>query len=261
MREATTSRGIGRLCRVGLAVAVAAGVTAAALPGCRKQSETAGVATVKGLALMPIPEAIVFAYREGMDLRGPAFASSQPAGEDGSFSLSLPPGKYFLVLRKRAAGEAVGPVETGDIRSEIIGPITLRAGQVIDQQIVAAPKVGETKGIATLRKVPAKTGIGGKILDSDGKPVQGARVHAYQHSQMSERPKYVSEASGADGTYSLFFPEGGTYYLAARSRFGGPPKLGELYGRYDDGTVEPSAIHVQDGKYLEDVDIVVHKIW
>lgn len=249
-------------CIVQHGLGLAAVALIAVLAGCGKdQGGTAGVATLKGRALSPIPEAVVYAYREGMDLRGPAFVASQPAAEDGSFSLALPPGKYFLVLRKRAEGEVVGPVETGDYRSEVIGPITVRGGQVIDQDIFAAPKVGETKGIETLRKVPAKTGIGGKIVDSDGKPVKGARVHAYQHSQMSERPKYVSEESGADGSYALFFPEGGTYYLAARNRFGGPPKIGEYYGRYDDGTVEPSAIHVQDGKFLENVDIVVHKIW
>ena len=78
---------------------------------------------------------------------------------------------------------------------------------------------------------------------------------------LSERPKYVSEATGADGRYVLFFPEGGTFYLAARNRFGGPPKIGELYGRYDDGTVEPSAIHVKDNQILEHVDITVHKVW
>ena len=49
--------------------------------------------------------------------------------------------------------------------------------------------------------------------------------------------------------------------LAARNRFGGPPKIGELYGRYDDGTVEPSAVYIKDGQLLEDVDIRVHKIW
>ena len=62
-------------------------------------------------------------------------------------------------------------------------------------------------------------------------------------------------------SYVLFFPAGGTYSLAARDRFGGPPRIGELYGRYDDGTVEPSAIHVKNGEMLEKVDIAVHKIW
>jgi hypothetical protein len=232
-----------------------------AMPGCGRDESSAEVATLRGKALTPLAEATIYAYREGMDLRGPAFAASQPSGPDGSFTLALTPGKYFFVVRKRAEGETVGPVQTGDYRGEIVGPVTVRAGQVIDRDFLAELKVGETKTIAALRKVPAKTGIVGRVLDSDGNTVKGARVHAYLHPQMSERPKYVSEESAADGGYALFFPEGGTYYLAARNRFGGPPKIGELYGRYDDGTVEPSAVYVQDGEILEDVDIIVHKIW
>jgi len=218
-------------------------------------------ATVKGRALTALTEAHLYAYREGMDLRGPAFATSSASGPEGEFSLTLLPGKYFFILRKRVEGESVGPIRTGDYRSAIIGPITVRGGEDMVRDIVALRKIGETKSLPALKKLPAKTGITGKIIDSDGKPVQGARVQAYMHPQMSERPKYISEASGVDGGYALFFPDGGTYYLAARNRFGGPPKIGELYGRYDDGTIEPSAIFVEEGEILEDVDIWVHKIW
>ena len=237
-----------------------AAVSLMAVPGCGS-GDGQGTTVVRGKTLTPLPEAFVYAYREGMDLRGPAFATSQASGPEGEFSLALPPGKYFLVLRKRVEGESVGPVRTGDYRSEIIGPVTVRSGDDIPLDMVALKKVGETKSLPALSKIPAKTGITGTVLDSDDKPVQGARVQAYQHPQMSERPKYVSESSGADGSYALFFPEGGTFYIAARDRFGGPPKIGELYGRYDDGTIEPSAIFVKDGEVLEDVNIWVHKIW
>ena len=232
----------------------------AAGPSCQKR-EQSGTGVVKGKALAPLADAYLYAYREGADLRGPAFATSEASGPEGDFSLVLPPGKYQLVLRKRVEGETIGPVATGDYRSEVIGPITVRGGEVITRDIVAPPKVGETKGLPTLNRIPAKTGITGTIFDSDGKPVQGARIQAYQHSQMSERPKYVSEGSGVDGSYSLFFPEGGTFYLAARNKFGGPPKIGELYGRYDDGTIEPSAVYVKDGEILKNVNLTMHKIW
>jgi hypothetical protein len=241
-------------------LAAAAFLVLAAGPACRKQ-EQGGTAVVRGKALAPLADAYLYAYREGMDLRGPAFATSEASGPEGDFSLALPPGKYLFVLRKRAEGESIGPVATGDWRSEVIGPITVRGGEEITRDIVAPRKVGETKGLPALNKLPAQTGISGRVFDSDGKPVQGARIQAYQHSQMSERPKYVSEGSGVDGSYSLFFPEGGTYYIAARNKFGGPPKIGELYGRYDDGTIEPSAVYVKDGEILKDVNITMHKIW
>lgn len=243
-----------------VALAAVAVVVLAAGSGCRK-SEQGGNAVFSGTALTPLADAFLYAYREGMDLRGPAFATSQASGPDGQFSLALPPGKYLFVIRKRAEGEAIGPVATGDYHSEVIGPVTVRGGEKITRELIALRKVGETKNLAAPAKMPTKTGVSGRVFDSDGKPVQGARIQAYQHSQMSERPKYVSEGSGADGSYALFFPEGGTYYLAARNRFGGPPKIGELYGRYDDGTVEPSAVYVQDGEVHQDVNITMHKIW
>jgi hypothetical protein len=196
-----------------------------------------------------------------MDLKGPPYTTSQPTGAEGDFSVSLPPGKYFFVLRQRTGGDAVGPVRTGDYHSEVIGPVTVRGGETIVRDVVALRKLGETKDLPSTTPAPTSTGISGTILDSDGKPVKGARVHAYTYPQMSERPKYVSEATGADGRYVLFFPEGGTFYLAARNRIGGPPKIGELYGRYDDGTVEPSAIHVKNDEIIRNVDITVHKIW
>jgi hypothetical protein len=252
-----------RWCRpraAGLALALLLLPGLISAPGCKRQ-EQGGNGVVKGKALAPLADAYLYAYREGSDLRGPAFATSEATGAEGDFSLVLPPGKYLLVLRKRVEGEMIGPVNTGDYRSEIIGPITVRGGEEIVKDIVAPRKVGESKGLPALNKIPAKTGITGTIVDSDGKPVQGARIQAYQHAQMSERPKYVSEGSGVDGSYSLFFPEGGTYYLAARNKFGGPPKIGELYGRYDDGTIEPSAVYVKDGEILKNVNITMHKIW
>jgi hypothetical protein len=78
---------------------------------------------------------------------------------------------------------------------------------------------------------------------------------------MSERPKYVSEKTGPDGRYLIYLPAGGTYYLAARDKFGGPPKLGDLYGRYDQGTIEPSALVIRQGEILAEVDITVTKVW
>ena len=106
-----------------------------------------------------------------------------------------------------------------------------------------------------------QTGLSGRILDSDGNPVEGARIHVYDHVQMSERPKFVSEQSAPDGSYLIYLPKGGTYYLAARDKFGGPPKLGDLYGRYDQGTIEPSAVVIVDKKILKNVDITVTKVW
>lgn len=231
------------------------------LSGCSDtsvDSGTAGLGQISGTIVAPLEGTTLYVYKKGMDLYGPAFASSKLTGIDGSFDLALPPGEYVLVARKRQNGDLSGPVLAGDNRSEFIN-LTV-TGKHPQMTIVAPPKVGDSRRL-TEEAAATQTGLSGRILDSDGNPVEGARVHVYDHVQMSERPKYVSEKTTPDGGYVIFLPKGGTYYLAARDKFGGPPKLGDLYGRYDQGTIEPSAVVIEDKKVLENVDITVTKVW
>lgn len=213
---------------------------------------------LQGQVLVPLEGTYLYVYKQGMDLYGPAFAVSRATGPDGSFDLSLPPGEYVVVARKRQAGDASGPVVSGDNRSEFM---TLNVDRdVTDLTVVAPVKIGDSRRLSEESAVTT-TGVSGTIYDSDGNPLEGARVHVYDHVQMSERPKYVSEKTAPDGRYLIHLPEGGTYYLAARDKFGGPPKLGDLYGRYDQGTIEPSAVVVRNGEVLKNIDITVTKVW
>jgi len=233
-----------------------------ALSGCSREPEAPAGSTsltqVSGTVMTPLEGAYLYIYRKGMDLYGPAFAVSEPTGPDGGFSFTLPDGDYVAVARKRKAGEAAGPVVAGDFKSEFIN-ISVR-GSKVELAVIAPMKVGDERRLAEAA-VTGGTGLSGTILDVDGKPVQDARVHVYDHVQMSERPKFVSEKTGPDGHYLIHLPEGGTYYLAARDKFGGPPKVGDLYGRYDQGTIEPSAVVVRDGEMLKNIDITVQKVW
>lgn len=213
---------------------------------------------LEGRVVVPLEGAYLYIYQKGMDLYGPAFAVSPATGPDGRYELSLPEGDYLAVVRKRQSGEPSGPVVAGDHRSEFI-PLSVRE-DVLQFDVEAPVKVGDERRLTANQK-QTRTGLSGRILDSEGNPVEGARVHVYDHVQMSERPKYVSEKSGPDGSYLIHLPAGGTYYLAARDKFGGPPKLGDLYGRYDRGTIEPSAVVVPDDELLERIDIGVTKVW
>jgi len=229
--------------------------------GCSEQAATPAtpdLSRLEGQIVMPLEGATLYVYKKGTDLYGPAFAVSEATGADGRFSLALPDGEYIAVARKRANGDTTGPVLAGDNRGDFIN-LTVR-GDRLDMSIVAPIKIGDSRRLTEDAAV-TKTGLSGRILNSDGDPVEGARVHVYDHVQMSERPKFVSEKTTPDGRYLIWLPKGGTYYLAARDKFGGPPKLGDLYGRYDQGTIEPSAVVVEDGKVLENVDITVTKVW
>ena len=221
-------------------------------------SDNDGLKQLSGQVVMPLEGTYLYIYKKGMDLYGPAFAVSQATGTDGQFDFSLPAGDYVVVARKRQGGESSGPVVAGDNRSEFIN-LTVSA-DVKDLTIVAPIKVGDTRRLSEAADA-TKTGISGIIFDSDGNPLEGTRVHVYDHVQMSERPKFVSEKTTPDGRYLIYLPKGGTYYLAARDKFGGPPKLGDLYGRYDQGTIEPSAVVVTEGEVLKDINITVTKVW
>jgi hypothetical protein len=217
-------------------------------------------ATVKGTVYTPLEEAIVYVYEAGMDLRGPPLTQVKSSGLKSEFSIELPAGKYFFVARKRVSAEAIGLIVSGDYKSEIVGPIEITKSGDIALDLTALRKIGDTKeNIAS--DVKSDTSFSGTILDSDEQPIAGIRIHVYDHIQMSERPKYVSDKTGPDGKYRMFIPEGGTYYIAARDKFGGPPKVGDLYGRYDQGAIDPSAIMLKTGEHLKDVNITVHKVW
>ena len=234
-----------------------------ALWGCSDQPATVGsqkteLVSVKGQVVAPLEKASLYIYKKGMDLYGPAFAVSDATDRLGNFAIDLPVGEYVAVVRKRASGETVGPVVAGDNRSDFI-PLTVKAG--MDELNVVAPvKIGDNRRLTT-QDAKTLTGFEGTITDADGNPLEGLRIQVYDHVQMSERPKYVSEKTGPDGRYRMLLPEGGTYYICARDNFGGPPKLGDLYGRYDQGTIEPSAVVIRKDQILEGVNIRVTKIW
>lgn len=238
-------------------------VVVVSLAGCGGD-ESASVKTssgkghLQGQVTTPLEGVRLYVYKPGMDLYGPAYAISTVTGIDGKFDLELPDGNYVAVARKRAGGEETGPVVAGDNRSEFI-KVSVQGG-IVDMQVSAPVKIGDQRNF-TGDVNESKTGLAGQILDSDGQPVADARIHVYDHVQMSERPKFVSEKTGPDGRYLIYLPAGGTYYLAARDKFGGPPKLGDLYGRYDKGTIEPSAVVVKEGQILKQVDITVTKVW
>ncbi len=240
--------------------AVAFGLVLAAGCAGRPGDQDASLVQVQVNVYEPAAGAVVDVYRPGQDLRGPPYTRLGPLGGDGRAAVELPPGEYVLVARRRRSGEEVGPVKAGDLKTD---PMTVHVepGRPLDLRMFAYRKTGNEKRPFALPGKNWTTSIRGRVLDPEGRPVEGVRVHVYDHIQMSERPRFVSAKTGPDGRYEIRLPKGGTYYLCARNRYGGPPEVGELYGRYDQGTIDPSAVIVKDGETVSGVDITVHKIW
>jgi hypothetical protein len=244
-------------------VALAAGCSAPLATAKTGPSATAapsGPGGVEGTVYTPADGVYVYVYRKGADPHGPAdVILPAPTGADGGFSIELPPGEYTLVARRRGNLENSGPLSAGDLRSAA-ATVVVRPGEKIPLNLLM-----DSNEDAVVRSfIPPKewtTSVSGTVRDADGSPVEGARVHVYTYVQMSERPKYVSERTGPDGKYVVFLPKGGTYYLAARNRFGGPPRIGDLYGRYDEGSIDPTGVVVRDAERREGLDITVFKVW
>lgn len=175
----------------------------------------------------PLEQSYLYVYRDyNKNFKGPAYFI-QPVAK-GGFRLSLPPGEYYLLARKRARGGQFGPVEIDDHFNYYYGN-PLRIEKNLVQQI----ELETIKRLAMLEEEEiAFQGLTGQIVGSDGKGVAGLRVFAYRQLEMNGMPDFFSPVSDDQGFFRLPIPEFGSYNLLARKSFGGPAGGGELYGKY-----------------------------
>lgn len=230
-------------------------------------SGTAERTVLKGTVLGPkgpVEGASVFVYADasrsfrGPDLFGPQGAVAGGTDASGSFEIDVPPGRYFVVAVKHADGETLGPLKAGGLHGWFDGnPVDLAAGSAltIAVQVVEKLKDHERKGSAG-----GGTGIGGTIRDPSGAVPAGVYAYATTDPNLmiGAMPPYRSAAIGPDGSYFLDLPGAGTYYVGARSGFGGPPLPGQWHGFH--GAATPAAVPVGTDAVVKGIDITVRRM-
>lgn len=218
---------------------------------------TTGVYGVVTHAGKPLADAVITVYGDlGSSFKGMGLGMSEPTKADGLFQFELPPGSYYLVARKRTGGGVMGPLQEGDFFGYFPGnPVLVKNGAVMQASIPAIEVPDKVKRHA--QNMFGETRIKGKVVDSQGKPVAGFRVLLYDNPTMTNRPLFVSQPSAADGSYVISFPDGGSYWLAARKHLGGQPAPGDPTGRYLGS--ENGSVRVKTGEALDGVVLTLDK--
>lgn len=204
-------------------------------------------------------KAFVYAYPGHLERPlGPGFAAVKAVAPDGAFRIDLGPGPYTLAVRRRRSGENFGALDAGD-RVAVVS-VEVLPGRYTDAGLVRLRAVDPERLKGTRRGSPeSRTRARGRILDAEGRPVSSLRVLAFRDARMAGKPLAVSAPTGPDGAFVVFLPGGGTYFLGARSRLGGPSEPGERVGAFrgDDG----GGLRLKDGQERSGLVIPVEEVW
>lgn len=200
-----------------------------------------------------------------------------PITADGSFSVKLPMGGYYMGAIKRQSPEltskvAFGPPENGDL---FFGA-AMKNGKpkVFQVKKDRVLNIGAIAGAVPFRRktiTKGVTAIEGKVIyGKNGKPLAGMVVCAYIKATTRGRPLFVSDKTGPGGRYILRVNKGGVFYLTARQQYGGGrPKPGSLAGAYSLGPQTETAkgerkkmegVGVKTGQIAGNVNINVFKV-
>ncbi|KIH77890.1 Carboxypeptidase regulatory-like domain-containing protein [Geoalkalibacter ferrihydriticus] len=212
----------------------------------------------------PVEGAWVYVYtNQASGLMGPSYAEAVRTDEVGRYRIPLPAGSYYLAARRRGDGSRLGEPAPGDLNGVHAGnPVVVIRGQEIDLEDIRVSVV-EPETRAQRRNegkfVATETAFTGRVVDGRGTPQAGIFVFAYLDRRMVGKPTYISEPSSEDGSFTLYLSSGGTYYIGARSRFGGPLEPGERVGTYG-GRADHGADIERGAQVLLD-DLQVREVW
>lgn len=217
------------------------GTSMADVPGFMKEQ----MGTLKGIAYVkdkPFNDAIVAFFDKnggpppitGSARRVPDSISR--SNDKGEFSAKLLPGTYFIGTMQRDAKKGFGPPREGEdfffMRDDTgkLREFTIETKKTTD--------AGRTDGMppGDFKEFKSFITIKGKVTSDEGKPLAGVLV-ILKDNVDAPRPKFISHATGKDGSFSVKVPPGKYYVMARESIGGGKPGIGTFIGSY--GKTDP----------------------
>lgn len=227
--------------------------------------------TLDGIVLGPegpVAGAAVHVYTDasrqfrGPDLFGPQGAVVGGTDDKGAFSVELPAGSYYLVASRRKAGDLLGPLQPGDLHGWYDGnPVTIAPESRLSVTIQAVAKLRDAvPDTAPMSADSGITGIRGTLRDTAGKIPVGVYAFATPDPSfmIGAMPPHRSAPVGADGIFFIEIPAAGTFYVSARSGYGGPPLPGEWHGFHGEG--KPAPVVVEANRITEGVTVVLKRM-
>jgi len=212
----------------------------------------------------PVDEAYVYIYTEdATDLMGPSYSEAVRTDEQGFYRVDLPAGRYFVAARKRLDGGRLGEPEPGDLNGVFPhNPVEVTQGRyaaLADLPLAPVDLRTRSDRRSQGKFKPTGTALSGRIVDTAGRPAAGVYLFAYSDSRMTGKPSHISEATGDDGRFVLHLADGGTWFVGARSAYGGPLEPGERVGTYDGRS--DHGVEVKRGQRLDLGEIQVKEVW
>ncbi len=162
--------------------------------------------------------------------KGPGYASAA-TDAGGRFTVDLPPGRYYVIARRRRGTERIGPLNVGDQYAWYPGnPVLLPEGR---KAVIDLPYLEVEKDPArVLSEASRGTMVRGTVRDARGRPLAGVWVCLYLKPEPMGMPAFASEATDAEGRFTIRVTAAGPYYLVARAAIGRPLEPNEYVAFY-----------------------------